>query len=86
MTSSVMSRAAKPRRLAEAAIESATPALSISWALPHSPQIRKKPGDFWIDFPLRAREKEFGKLSLQCDENLRPENFELLKRMVSENG
>ena len=38
-----MSRAAKPRRLAEAVIESATPVLSISSALPHWPQIRKKP-------------------------------------------
>ncbi len=43
------------------------------------PQIRKKRGDLWIDFPLVTPDKEFGKICLQCDKNLRPEEFEMLK-------
>ncbi|MCI0489897.1 MAG: GAF domain-containing protein [Blastocatellia bacterium] len=42
-------------------------------------QIMKKPGDFWIDFPLMTQEKALGKLCIQGDESLRPEDFELLK-------
>ena len=42
-------------------------------------EIRKRFGDFWIDFPLITPDRVLGKVSLQCDENLRPEEFELLK-------
>jgi signal transduction histidine kinase len=42
-------------------------------------ELGKKPGDYWIDFPLIMQEKVLGKICLQCDENLRPEEFELLK-------
>jgi signal transduction histidine kinase/GAF domain-containing protein len=41
--------------------------------------IKKRYDDFWIDFPLVTRDRVLGKVSLQCDENLRPEEFELLK-------
>ena len=43
------------------------------------PEIRKEPNDFWIDFPLIAQDRVLGKLCLQCDDSLRPEEFELLK-------
>jgi signal transduction histidine kinase/GAF domain-containing protein len=42
-------------------------------------QIRKEPGDFWIDFPLITEEKILGKMHLQCDPDFRPEDFEMLK-------
>jgi PAS domain-containing protein len=42
-------------------------------------EIRKRFDDFWIDFPLITPDRALGKVSLQCDENLRPEEFELLK-------
>jgi len=41
--------------------------------------VRKKEGQFWIDFPLSTGDKVLGKVCLHCDENLRPEDFELLK-------
>lgn len=43
----------------------------------------KNPGDFWLDLPLRANNAPLGKISLQCDENLRQETFELLKVLSS---
>ena len=47
---------------------------------PRSPKpVQKQPGDFWIDFPLISQAKVLGKVVLQCDESLRPEEFELLK-------
>jgi signal transduction histidine kinase/PAS domain-containing protein len=46
---------------------------------PQPDEIRIRPGDFWIDFPLIAEGRIIGKLCFQCDENLRPEDFELLK-------
>jgi GAF domain-containing protein len=48
---------------------------------PHPAQpleIKKNPGDFWIDFPLMTPKKILGKLCFQCGENLLPEDFELL--------
>jgi signal transduction histidine kinase/GAF domain-containing protein len=43
-------------------------------------ELEKKPGDFWVDFPLITNRGEvLGKLSLSCDEDLRPEQFELEK-------
>lgn len=47
---------------------------------PQPPQIKKKPGDFWIDFPLYS-DKPLGKICLQCDEDLQPEHFEFLKHL-----
>jgi signal transduction histidine kinase/PAS domain-containing protein len=41
--------------------------------------VQKAPGDYWIDFPLLMDEEPLGKLTLQCDEDLLPEKFELLK-------
>ncbi len=46
-------------------------------------QLSKKPGDFWIDFPLLTHSKPLGKLTFQCDENLLPEQFEMI-RVLSE--
>ncbi|HMG73130.1 MAG TPA: GAF domain-containing protein [Pyrinomonadaceae bacterium] len=46
---------------------------------PQPPELQKHPGDFWMDFPLMTQNKILGKLCFQCDENLRPEDFELLK-------
>ncbi|HEX8888843.1 MAG TPA: ATP-binding protein [Pyrinomonadaceae bacterium] len=47
-------------------------------------RIQKKPGDFWIDFPLMTPEEILGKMCLGCDEDLRPENFELLRLLSQE--
>ncbi len=53
---------------------------AINWVSPQQPLgVLKRPGDFWIDFPLVTPQAVLGKLSLQCDQNLRPEDFELLK-------
>jgi nitrogen-specific signal transduction histidine kinase len=43
-------------------------------------ELRKRPGDYWIDLPLILGDTVHGKLTLHCDEeNFRPEHFELLK-------
>lgn len=54
---------------------------AINWKNPVQPvQIAKHAGDFWIDFPLLAREgRALGKICLQCDDDLQPENFVYLK-------
>jgi signal transduction histidine kinase/GAF domain-containing protein len=39
----------------------------------------KQPGDFWIDFPLLAGDRVLGKLTLDCKDDLRPEQFAFLK-------
>jgi signal transduction histidine kinase/PAS domain-containing protein len=41
--------------------------------------LQKEGGEMWLDFPLVTSDKVIGKLTLQCDESLRPENFGLLK-------
>jgi signal transduction histidine kinase/GAF domain-containing protein len=47
---------------------------------PYEPALQgKKPGDFWIAFPLLTPEETLGKVSLQCDPDLRPEQYEMLK-------
>jgi two-component sensor histidine kinase/PAS domain-containing protein len=52
----------------------------INWKAPEQPAaVSKRPGDFWIDFPLSTSKKVLGKICLQCDEDLRPENFVYLK-------
>src|SRR5882724_598631 len=45
-------------------------------------ELDKKPGDYWIDIPLLARKQVLGKLSLSCDEDVKPEEFEYLKVMA----
>lgn len=40
--------------------------------------VKKNPGDFWIDLPLITSERILGKLTLQCNEDLHPEAFDLL--------
>lgn len=40
--------------------------------------IAKKPGDFWIDIPLFIDSTPWGKLSLQCDISLKPEECAFL--------
>ncbi|MCI0664815.1 MAG: hypothetical protein L0220_27445, partial [Acidobacteria bacterium] len=47
---------------------------------PYEPAVQdKQKGDFWIAFPLITPEKILGKVSLQCDPELRPEQYEMLK-------
>jgi len=46
-------------------------------------EIHKAPGNFWIDFPLITKTAVLGKLSLSCDENLQPEQFELIKMLAA---
>lgn len=45
------------------------------------PSLKKEKGEVWLDFPLVAEDRAFGKLTLQYDEDLPPENFELLKTL-----
>ena len=42
-------------------------------------RLEKRRGDFWIDFPLLAGKRVLGKITLQCDEDYRPEDFAFLK-------
>lgn len=54
----------------------------INWVEPDQPpQIRKRPGDFWMDFPLVHKANVLGKVCLQLDEHLPQKNFERLKIM-----
>jgi hypothetical protein len=47
---------------------------------PGAEALPKKPGDYWIDFPLmRSRDNVFGKLTLPCEETLSPERFEMFR-------
>lgn len=47
---------------------------------PGCPEIfNKKPGDYWMDFPLIACDAAVGKMTVECSANLRPEEFALLK-------
>ena len=41
--------------------------------------LEKSKGEYWIDFPLLAGRRAFGKLTLSCHENYRPEHFEFMK-------
>lgn len=45
-------------------------------------ELEKKPGDFWIDFPLFTPREALGKLSLSCDPDLKPEDFHLLRLLA----
>ena|GEM_PF-946751 len=54
----------------------------VNWIDPQQhPDIKKKPGDFWMDFPLMDGSKVLGKVCLELDENLRQEDFSLLSRL-----
>jgi len=56
---------------------------AINWVSPRQPEaVSKRPGDFWIDFPLITPEAIIGKMCLQCDRSMRPEDFELLKQLA----
>jgi len=57
---------------------------AINWPHPEQPpQIAKKEGDFWVDFPLISEGEQLGKICLQCNENFQPEHFLLLKNLSS---
>lgn len=52
---------------------------AINYKAPRQPdEVKKKPGDLWIDFPLVTERRVLGKICLQCDDELRPENFKFL--------
>lgn len=52
---------------------------ALNWINPQQhPAIKKKPGDFWLDFPLIDGKNVLGKVCLELDENLRQEDFSLL--------
>ncbi|MBA3241711.1 MAG: hypothetical protein H0T60_10845, partial [Acidobacteria bacterium] len=54
-----------------------------NWPAQYQPaEVRKRPGDFWIDFPLATSQVVIGKMCLQCDRTMRPEDFELLKQLA----
>lgn len=54
---------------------------AVNWKEPEQPpEIAKKAGDFWIDFPLLTKQgTTLGKICLQCDDDLQPENFVYLQ-------
>lgn len=47
-------------------------------------QSEKKQNSFWVDVPLFVDGKPFGKLALDCDPNLRPEEFEMLRVLMTQ--
>lgn len=56
---------------------------AINWIADRQPEdVRKTPGTFWIDFPLATPNSVTGKMCLQCDKAMRPEDFELLKQLA----
>lgn len=50
---------------------------------PEATRLGKKPGDYWIDFPLMAGSGCIGKFTLPCDENLSPERLEMLRVLAA---
>lgn len=51
-----------------------------NWKNPAQPrQIKKEPGDYWIDFPLIHHRQPLGKMCLQLDENVGKRHLELLE-------
>jgi len=45
----------------------------------HCPRrLEKNPGDMWIDFPLIAGRQVLGKITLECNDDYRPEDFAFL--------
>jgi nitrogen-specific signal transduction histidine kinase len=56
----------------------------INWKDPSQPkQIRKRPGDFWMDFPLIDEKRPLGKICLHLDESFGKRHFELLKNLAT---
>jgi len=56
----------------------------LNWVNPDQPeQIKKSPGDFWMDFPLMHLNDVLGKMCLHLQENLARKHFELLKILSS---
>ena len=56
----------------------------IGVANPHcSGILRKTHKEYWVDLPLMGSRGAIGKISLQCNEDLRPEQFEFLKALSS---
>jgi hypothetical protein len=54
---------------------------------PEAVKLGKKPGDYWIDFPLMDGDNIFGKFTLPCRPTLTPERFQMfdvLARLVGE--
>ena len=55
---------------------------------PHAPDLLgKKPGDFWIDFPLMRGDDVIGKFTIPCPHDMTPERFQMfnvLSGLVSE--
>jgi nitrogen-specific signal transduction histidine kinase len=49
-------------------------------------ELRKKPGNLWIDLPLSADGAPYGKITLDCDEDFQPENFELVEALFQNFG
>ena len=45
--------------------------------------LEKEPGEYWLDFPLLMQGPIQGKITLQCDERLHPESFDLLRVLSS---
>jgi len=55
---------------------------ALNWKEPIQPkQIKKEPGEFWIDFPLIHEGQPLGKMCLQLDEHVGRRHFELLKML-----
>jgi len=44
----------------------------------HVALLNKRPGDYWVDFPLMTAKKPLGKATFDCDSDLSPQRFELL--------
>ena len=50
------------------------------------PRLKKKPGEYWLDFPLLAGEEVIGKICLQCDASLLQERLDLLSVLSKLSG
>jgi two-component sensor histidine kinase/PAS domain-containing protein len=45
-------------------------------------ELEKRPGEFWVDFPVRFNADQIGKVTLACNEDLLPEEFRLLCQLA----
>lgn len=45
-------------------------------------ELEKNEDDFWLDIPLGTGNTPLGKMTLDCDKDLRPENFEIMKMLL----
>lgn len=46
-----------------------------------APFLNKKPGVFWLEFPIVIKGKPYAKLSVECSQDMPPDNYELLKML-----